>query len=157
MALGGDWARFGRALRNAARLGSSPVVARTGQQIADDIAARAKDKIGVYQGSVATFPAWESLADATVLERHRLGYPDDEPLLRTGAIRDAITTWPGNGPREWMVGIPAGDPSAAAGLAAEVGTPHEPQRAFLGPAVIEVGHDIGGHVGGMVEAVIKGG
>jgi hypothetical protein len=156
MALSGDWGRFGAALARLRAIPSSRAVTRTAEQIAGDIAARAKDKLGVYQGTVAEFPAWESLADSTVLERDRLGYPADEPLLRAGDLQQAITTWPGSGPREWMVGIPPGDPNQAAGMAAELGTQHEPQRAFLGPAVIEAGQDITGYARDMVAAVVKG-
>lgn len=152
MPLAGDWGRFGTALLRLSRARASRAVARTGEQIAGDIAARAKDKIGEYQGAVAPFPAWETLAESTLARKAA-----DTPLYESGDLQQAITTWPGRGPHEWMVGVVPGDPSEAAGKAAELGTAHEPQRAFLGPAVVEAGQNITGYARGMVEAVIKGG
>lgn len=98
-----------------------------------DIAAEmvektAKAEFGVYQDAIGPFPQWAELADSTKSERLRLGYSENEPLLRTGALRDSIS-------------------HETKGLEAEIGSDsdimvfHEfgtdkiPPRPVLGPAV----------------------
>lgn len=49
-----------------------------------------KGEFGHYQSAAGPFPAWAELAESTKEERARLGYPDDEPLLREGDLRDSI-------------------------------------------------------------------
>lgn len=52
------------------------------------IADRAKEVIGTYSYS------WPQLAPATQTSRTQLGFPPNEPLLRSGELRDSI---------EWVV------------------------------------------------------
>ena len=44
----------------------------------------AKEKFGFYQ------KGWEELAPATKQDRARHGYPENEPLLRDGTLRDSV-------------------------------------------------------------------
>ena len=52
----------------------------------------AKESISHYQKGIGPFPAWAPLAESTILEKEKLGYaPPDNPLLRTGELRESIT------------------------------------------------------------------
>jgi len=105
---------------------------------ADAVVHNAQNRLGVYQ------EGWASLSDTTVLQRDRLGFPADEPLLRTGALRDSITateerTVDGV---TYIVGVPADSPAGAYARAQELGTEgmsnHPiPPRPFIVPAIEE--------------------
>ena len=92
----------------------------------------AKERIGHYQAG------WAALAPSTVAEKTRLGYAGvplpggdggDNPLLRTGELRDSITCW--STAREFIVG------SASDTLKfQEFGTKTIPPRPVLGPAMM---------------------
>jgi HK97 gp10 family phage protein len=58
--------------------------------VAKGIEKTAKKEIGHYQSAVGEFPAWAQLAESTEREKERLGYNRNEPLLRTGDLRDSI-------------------------------------------------------------------
>src|SRR6185312_4618807 len=61
--------------------------------VAKKIEKTAKGEIGNYQKEKGQFPEWAELADSTIAEKERLGYAlPDNPLLRTGALRDSITS-----------------------------------------------------------------
>lgn len=87
----------------------------------------AKEEIGEYQPSSGPFPAWPELADSTKEERVRLGFTEDDPLLRTGELRDSITHET-NG-FEAIIG--STNPVMAY---MEFGTPTVPARPVIGPA-----------------------
>lgn len=91
---------------------------------------RAKAKIGEYQDQAGPFVAWAELADATKEDRARQGYPDDEPLLRTGEMRDSIQHQVGS--HEVQVGS-----NSDIAVYQELGTKHIPPRSFLGGAVVD--------------------
>lgn len=56
------------------------------------IELQAKREIGQYHPALGPLPRWPSLRPSTLREKRRLGYaPPDNPLLRTGAMRAAIT------------------------------------------------------------------
>jgi len=91
----------------------------------------ARERIGHYQDG------WQQLASATVAEKTRLGYAGvalpggdgaDNPLLRTGDMRDSITQWAT--PSEFVVG--SADPVM---LYQEMGTRTIPPRPVLEPAL----------------------
>lgn len=48
------------------------------------IEASAKSKFGGYQ------TGWTPLAESTMAERQRLGFAPDDPLFRSGGLRDAV-------------------------------------------------------------------
>jgi len=97
------------------------------EHVARAIEKTAKEEIGTYQPDVGPFPAWAPLADATVEDRISQGYSPDEPLLRTGELRESIS--------HEVSGLEAviGSTSDIA-LYQELGTASIPPRPFLGPA-----------------------
>ena len=87
----------------------------------------AKAEIGVYQPEVGPFQDWAELAGSTKEDRTRLGYTDDEPLLRSGELRDSIT--------HETAGLEAVIGSTSPVMAyMEFGTLNAPPRPVMGPA-----------------------
>ena len=91
---------------------------------------RAKAKIGEYQDAAPPFAGWAELADATKADRARQGFPEDEPLLRTGEMRDSI------GHKVQGNEVTIGSDSDKA-VWQELGTETIPPRSFLGGAMAE--------------------
>jgi HK97 gp10 family phage protein len=91
---------------------------------------RAQEKIGEYQEQVGPFIAWPELADSTKGDRARQGFAENDPLLRTGALRDSI---------ERMVVDSVGYVGSNSDIAVyqELGTEKMPPRSFLGGAAVE--------------------
>lgn len=52
----------------------------------------AKSEFGVYQSSVGPFSAWPELAQATKDDRVAKGFTENDPLLRSGHLRDEIVS-----------------------------------------------------------------
>lgn len=50
----------------------------------------AKTYFGVYQQGAGPFGTWPELADSTKEDRVAKGFPENEPLLRTGDLRDSL-------------------------------------------------------------------
>lgn len=109
-------------------------------QIVED---KAKALIGTYDAD----PRWPELADATKEDRARQGFSDNEPLLRTGEMRDSIHhTVIGN------TGHIGSDNDKA--VWQELGTKSIPPRSFLKSAVISeapaiehaIGHTMHAHL-----------
>src|SRR5205823_182765 len=102
---------------------------------AEECAQRAKDMLGHYQ------PGWPPLAESTQAERERQDYAADEPLLRTGQLRDDITVETDAAGLVADIGIPANAASAPYAAAQEYGTidigGSIPPRPFLRPALDE--------------------
>lgn len=92
----------------------------------------AREKLGHYQNAAGPFNAWSELADSTKEDRVNKGFPENEPLLRTGQLQESIDTHVER--NEAMVG--SMDPIA---LWQECGTDdgHIPPRPFLGAAAFE--------------------
>lgn len=67
--------------------------AKKGLEIAARIVENAaKNEIGTYQrDNVGPFDAWQELADSTKDDRVRQGYTENDPLLRSGEMRDSIS------------------------------------------------------------------
>ncbi|WP_336999033.1 phage virion morphogenesis protein [Pantoea agglomerans] len=97
--------------------------------IVKEIEETAKEEIGVYQPTYGPFDAWAPLAESTKADRVRQGYSEDEPLLRSGELRESI--------QSEVVGLAAivGTKSEI-GLWHEVGTEYIPPRPFIGPAYV---------------------
>jgi hypothetical protein len=100
-------------------------------------------------------PEWPPLAQRTRDERWRLGFPENEPLLRTGHLLAAIETevelHPVGGDavcgvKDGMVGDGSrADPVRNIGDVAvwmELGTGHIPARSFLAQAAIDKEREI---------------
>lgn len=97
------------------------------KQVAKGIEKTAKAEIGKYQPEVDTFSAWEELAESTKEERVRQGFSENEPLLRTAALRESISYH--------VEGLEAVIGSISDVMVYhEFGTVHIPPRPVLGPA-----------------------
>lgn len=97
--------------------------------IVKEIEETAKEEIGVYQPAVGPFEAWAPLAESTKADRVRSGYTEDDPLLRSGELKNSIESE--------VVGLAAivGTKSEI-GLWQEMGTDRIPPRPFIGPAYV---------------------
>lgn len=110
----------------------------------------AKEEIGVYQPAIGPFPAWAPLAESTVADRVSKGFSPDEPLKRTEALRDSISSEvSGN---EAVAGS-----DSDVMVYQELGTSTIPPRPVLGPAAYKnmeaIGKLLGSHV---VSAILHG-
>lgn len=107
----------------------------------------AKSLIGEYQPANSPFAAWAELADATKEDRASQGFPDNEPLLRTGEMRDSIKRVASNE----MAVVGSNEDKA---VYQEMGTAKIPPRSFLGMAAMnkrdEIGNILGRSVMGML-------
>ncbi|HQT89701.1 MAG TPA: hypothetical protein PK677_14330 [Acidiphilium sp.] len=120
---------------------------------------RAKDIIGHYQTETGPFDVWKPLADSTRDEKQRLGYaPPDNPLLRTGEMRDSI-----GHDAETMRAVVGSDDDKA--IWQELGTHgpnpgadgyHVPPRSFLGAAAFQKQDEVAELLGEAVVAAICG-
>lgn len=99
-------------------------------QAAKIIENDAKRQLGVYQPEAGPFNAWSELADSTKNDRRSAGFPEDEPLLRTGALRDSIS-------REVHGTEAAVGSTSEIAVYQELGTDKIPPRPFLGPAAFK--------------------
>lgn len=78
---------------------------------------------------------WQELAPITVHEKTELGYsPPDNPLVRTGEMRDSISYEVALDSRAMMIVVGSDVPYA---VDQELGTERIPSRPFLGRAVYE--------------------
>jgi hypothetical protein len=107
------------------------------------IVAQAKSAIGTY-----TFE-WPQLAESTQSDREREGYPANEPLLRTGALRDSISYTIDKPGVEATVGS-----TSEIALWQELGTPKIPPRPFLLPSVFYLEKPIERMIGEVVVAAV---
>lgn len=99
------------------------------------IEEKAKSEVGTYQGAAGPFAAWKELSPGTKADRKRQGFPENEPLLRTGEMRDSIQhvvlkdeaqVGSNNDKAFWQ----------------EVGTSRISPRSFLGSAAVNSAQEI---------------
>jgi hypothetical protein len=102
------------------------------------IETEAKRVIGQYADGYD----WPQLADATQEERARLGFPPNEPLLRTGEMRDSI--------EHTIISSREAEVGSDSDIAVyqELGTSKIPPRSFLVQAAIHKEEDIVRMIGG---------
>lgn len=96
-------------------------------KVAAIIEKEAKSEIGTYQPSAGPFPAWEQLAMSTKQDRVRKGFTANDPLLRSGELRDSISHEVAS--HEAVIGS-----TSDVAVFQEMGTDKIPPRPFLGPA-----------------------
>ena len=108
---------------------------------------RSKEKIGEYQPATGPIPAWTELADSTKEDRVAKGFTENEPLERSGDLRDKITSG-----IDGDIGY-VGSPDLKA-MWAEVGTPTEPARSWLEGAYYDKKTEVEAHFGKMVPQII---
>lgn len=93
------------------------------------VAQDAKDLLGHYhRQNTGPFRPWKELAQSTKVERVYKGFTENEPLLRTGDLRDSISSVP------TKTGFVVGSTSQIA-VYEELGTTKIPPRSFLGLAM----------------------
>ncbi len=105
------------------------------EQAALVVQNQAKSNIGHYQTGISPFADWASLADATRDDRVRQGFPEDDPLLRTGGLRDSIEHVVA--PFEAAIGS-----NSEIAEYQELGTDKIPPRSFLGGAAVQTGEQV---------------
>jgi len=111
---------------------------------------KAKELIGTYQAEEAPFGAWPELAESTKEDRVRQGYSENEPLLRSGDMRDHIDHLAAH-----TIGVIGSDQEKA--LAQELGTARIPPRSFLGMAAMMTGEQVANTLGRGVMGMMVGG
>jgi phage gpG-like protein len=105
-----------------------PVAEHEGlEKAAQLIEDEAKAEIGHYQGRKGPFGKWPELAPPTKADRLRKGFTENDPLLRTGDMRDSIH----HNVSDHEAYIGSDDKIA---VYQELGTRHIPPRSFLGGA-----------------------
>lgn len=96
---------------------------------AEEIQKTAQGMIGEYQSAVGPYAAWEELADSTQAERARLGYSENDPGYRSGAMQRSV--------QRHVLGDEAAVGSNDQDLVwFDQGTTKQPPRAVLGAAAI---------------------
>jgi hypothetical protein len=111
------------------------------------VQAEAKASVGTYQAAAGPFAAWAPLAASTQDQRQYLGFPADEPELRTGGLRDSIqyTVDPQRGlSAERIAEVGSNDPVMEY---QELGTPTIPPRSILGGAAVRTQDEVAGEIG----------
>jgi hypothetical protein len=109
------------------------------------VETEAKRVIGTYDYG------WPQLAASTQAQRERLGFTPNDPLLRTGGLRESIGHHV-NGLES--VDIGSNDPKARW---QELGTDRIPPRPFLAGAAAQKAPEIAEHVGRCYQAILLGG
>ena len=119
-------------------------------EVGEHVVQEAKSKFGHYQKQVYKFPAWAELSSRTKSNRMSEGFPENEPLLRTGNTRDSIDYQVSGG--DVVVG--SSEPTM---VYHELGTKTEPPRPVLGPAMYQARNMIRGIMGkATVLAIVPG-
>jgi hypothetical protein len=119
------------------------------EQAARLLQSRAKAKFGEYQPEAGPFIAWAELAESTKAERVRLGFPENEPLLRRGDLRESI---------ECHVELSEAQVGSNDDVMVwqELGTAHIPPRSVLGLTAVESAEKVAKIVGQQVYLAIAG-
>ena len=144
-----NFAAFGAELMTAA-MGIEAINHHMLEEAAKVIEKHAKEKIGEYQKQAGQFAAWEELAESTKEDRSREGYPENEPLLRSGELRDSIQhSVTGN---EAHVGS-----NSDIAVYQELGTVKMPPRSFLGGSACEKAAEVVEMIGETLTIHLSGG
>lgn len=124
-----SFASFADHLLRTAAVGEE-VTHHLAEKSGEIVQKNAQNRLGEYQDYTGPFNSWAPLADSTKADRAAKGFPEDEPELRTGELRDSIEVKAqGN---EAVIGS---DSDIA--LYQELGTDKMPPRPFLGPAIYD--------------------
>lgn len=119
------------------------------EEAARVVEAEAKAEVGVYQDQAGPFAAWAELADSTKNDRVRSGFSENDPLLRSGELRDSI--------EHTVIGKTAyiGSDSPIAEYQ-ELGTSRIPPRSFLGGALFRKGDEVAQIIGSRFVGALVG-
>lgn len=119
------------------------------QTVANAVRDTAKSEVGHYQPAIGQFGAWPELADSTKADRVAKGFTENDPLLRSGDLRDSIKN------EVHAFDAVIGSESDIAKYQ-ELGTEKIPPRPFLGPAVLHNEHEIKRVLGAALVAGLVG-
>lgn len=117
---------------------------------AEIIETEAKRSLGEYQEESGPIAAWAELADATKADRVQQGYPENDPELRSGALRDSI---------EKTIGSNEADIGSDSPIMEyqELGTAKMPPRSIMGGAAARRADEVAQVIGDEFVAVLIGG
>jgi len=107
---------------------------------------QAQEKIGYYQDPSGPFTEWVELSDRTKIERLESGWTANDPLLRSGTLKNSITYTVLGG--HVIIGVKSGPGHDGHGDIGDIavdqefgtfefGKRHIPPRPFMGPALFE--------------------
>jgi phage gpG-like protein len=113
------------------------------------IQTEAKAIVGHYQPETGPYQAWPELADGTKEDRVRRGFSENDPLLRSGALRDSIE-------REVSGNTAHVGSNLDAAVFQELGTARIPPRPFLGAAAFRKGEEAALAAGETIVAALTG-
>ena len=119
-------------------------------KVAAKIEETAKDELGHYQDGVGPFLAWEELTESTKADRVSQGYTENDPGLRSGAMRQSI----GHQTNGLEASVGSNDDHL---VFFELGTPKQTPRSVLGEAALKNHDAIGKTVGGAAVTALLGG
>lgn len=139
----------------AAHLAKQAVIGVVALEAASEAIGRhvekvAKAEFGHYQDEVGPFPAWPELADSTKEDRLKQGYTENDPLLRSGELRDTISH------KSSALEVVIGSTDDVM-IYHEFGTSKMPARPVLGPAAHNSKHVIEELVGAAIVTAVVGG
>ncbi|GCE89830.1 hypothetical protein MSKU15_1431 [Komagataeibacter diospyri] len=127
------------------------------QKVTMEVAANtllkdARSTVGTYQREdMGPLPPWAALADSTKDDRVRQGYPENEPGLRSGEMRDSYQT---RVPDAHHIVLGSNDPKA---VFFENGTVKQPPRPVIATALFRKHHDITRQIAKSLTRAIGGG
>ena len=126
-----EFAHFGEMVAHLAAMAAAQTLALHHglEKCAIAIERTAKSEIGHYQGEVPPFAGWVELADSTKADRSAQGFSENDPLLRTGTLRDSLSH-----EVSALEAVIGSDSDIM--VYQELGTSRIPPRAVLGPAAI---------------------
>ena len=117
---------------------------------AASIEREAKREIGTYQRSdMGPYSPWQELAPATKADRVRQGFSENDPLLRTGELRDSLSH-----ETHGLEAVVGSDSDVM--VWQEFGTKTIPPRPVLGLAAVRKQADVARIVGDGVVASLVG-
>lgn len=116
---------------------------------AEVLEKEAKSEFGHYQDAIGPFPEWPELADSTKDDRTAKGFTENDPLLRTGDLRDSIH----HEVDEWEAVVGSTSPIMPFH---EFGTSKMPPRPVLGTALYRRMDQIVGLIGRTAVAGLVG-
>lgn len=126
----GSFQQMARFMKTVDRL-SDAVISEGLRLAAEAIHEKMDPMFGSYQSGAGPYPDWEPLKDSTKADRLTAGFTENEPLLRTGHLRESYQVrsglmWAGVGSEEEYA------------LVQEVGDPTNnlPARSTLGIAFV---------------------
>ena len=142
-----DLSAFAKELNKISR-SSQLAISKSVEQVGAIVEKKAKEIIGEYQDSIGDFPEWQELTDSTKQDRLRQGFTENDPLLRSGKLRDSmshvcegmtVTIGTSLQEAEWL----------------ENGTEKMPPRPFIGPAALRSDKDISKAISKAIEKAFK--